>query len=678
MRTAIRRVPGFLLTILVCAVTGSPAAAQTQPVYNVLTIHSGAVDFPANPVLDAGIREALFEPGAAIDYFTEYLEFDRFPQAETSLALGDYIRRKYEARHIDLVIAITSRALQFAVQHRDALFPGAPIVSASIGLDDDETKRQARGAVTGVHVGRAFAESLALALRLHPNTKRVFVVATSPNPSNEQAIRAQLHPLASKVPLTFFSAATMNDLLAAVRAVPPQSVILYIGFQRPGTGYVNDPAEPARLVAAAARVPVYGVVDSSIGTGVIGGMVRDVRQTGIRVGTIARLILAGTSPDAIPIEYAPSVPVFDARQLGRWGLDPAKLPAGSEIQFQSPTIWETYRGYIVSAGVVMAAQLVLIAALLAERSSRMRAETMLRAREDALHTSFRRIRRMAGHLINAQEAARIEIARDLHDDVCQGLVAVSMTVSSLKRSAGTIQSRRTQQTLSQLDAATRNAVDSVRRLSHDLHPASLRLVGLVAALKGHCLEVAKRHGVDVTFKPRGDFDDVPANVSVCLFRVAQEALRNGIVHGKARRLAVAIARTAGVIDLTVGDDGSGFDLAAVQRSGHGLGLISIEERAHVVGGTAQVITLAGRGTTIYVRVPVTATDGRETEPATIAPSRMLTVAATVGRVARAVDALKSDLAGSPRPTSSHLTGTTSGLGMVTHAAGRRTPPLQPS
>jgi two-component system sensor histidine kinase UhpB len=122
-------------------------------------------------------------------------------------------------------------------------------------------------------------------------------------------------------------------------------------------------------------------------------------------------------------------------------------------------------------------------------------------------------------------------------------------------------------------------------------------------LEAHCVEVEKRHDVQVGFKTGGDLGHIHSDVALCLFRIAQEALRNGAVYGEARRLEVSIARSADHIELTVTDDGRGFDLEAVRRDGSGLGLVSMEERAHVVGGDLQIITRPGQGTTIRVRIP---------------------------------------------------------------------------
>jgi len=150
-------------------------------------------------------------------------------------------------------------------------------------------------------------------------------------------------------------------------------------------------------------------------------------------------------------------------------------------------------------------------------------------------------------------------------------------------------------------------VDQVRRLSRELHPATLALVGLANALKTHCIEVEQRHDVQVSFATEGDLEDIDPQVALGLFRIAQEALRNGAVHGDARRLAVDIARAPadGRIALTVADDGCGFDPEAARRTG-GLGLLTMEERARLMGGTLAIETGPDGGTIIRLRIPAAA------------------------------------------------------------------------
>ena len=266
-------------------------------------------------------------------------------------------------------------------------------------------------------------------------------------------------------------------------------------------------------------------------------------------------------------------------------------------------MWESHRGLITATIIVIVTQSVLIVGLLTERARRRRAERSVVTREAKLRSTYERIRQLAGRLINAQEAVRSDIARDLHDDVCQRLVSVSIAVNALKGSSGQIQGAAVQQALGSVEHDIGDVFDSIRKLSHELHSATLRLLGLAPALKSHCKEVEKRHDVRVTFNTEGEIGQLHPEVALCLFRIAQESLRNGIVHGHAQRLTVSLTRTGDEVQLTISDDGSGFDLDAVRKSGGGLGLVSMEERTRLVGGNLQIVSATGQGTTIGARAP---------------------------------------------------------------------------
>jgi signal transduction histidine kinase len=612
----------FVLVSVPC--TSSYVFAQSRSTRTVLTIHGGAEDFPANPVLDTAIREALkSSDNEPIEYFAEYLETDPFGFEEASLGLAEYIRRKYDGRRIDVVIAVTYLALQFVLHQRATLFANAPVVYAGVAVPNDAT-RSAHGGLAAVRIGAAYAQTLKLALALHPRTEHVFVLATSASPANVDTVRAALQDVSPWIDLEYIHGETVSRLLDAVKAVPPRSVILYIWNRPPDRGNVVYPHEIVRTLAEAASAPVYVTIDSHIGSGAVGGVVRRTRETGVRLGAMARMILDGVRAQDIPVEDALTVPTVDWRQVQRWGINVSHLPPGTDIRFKAPTIWEAYRSSVIAAVVVVSAQLALITALLTQRARRRRAEAVVRASEATVRASYERIRHLAGRLINAQESARAAIARDLHDGVCQELVGVAMGVGSLKRSFGSIQSPHPQQALSKLEHMTHDLLEGVRRLSHDLHPVSLQLLGLGAALNAHCIEVEKRYDVQASFRCNGELGHIDPDVALCLFRIAQEALRNGAVHGDARRLAVTIARDAGYIELTIADDGVGFDLAVVRREAGGLGLVSMEERVHVVGGSVEIVTARRQGTRIRVRVPADAHAGGmtgETAPAVRMPDR---------------------------------------------------------
>jgi two-component system sensor histidine kinase UhpB len=251
--------------------------------------------------------------------------------------------------------------------------------------------------------------------------------------------------------------------------------------------------------------------------------------------------------------------------------------------------------------VVFTIQLALIVALLVQRTGRRRVEQILIANDTALRTSYEQNRDLAGRLITAQEAERTRIARDLHDGVCQELASVSVDVSYLRQKGGHVQSLEVQETLVCLQSRLEGTAETLRLLSHGLHPSVLQHIGLVAALQSHCAEVERQHHIHVTFFADDEVEPASWPPALALFRIAQEALRNAARHARARHATVSLARSNGHLTLTVADDGEGFDALAARQNG-GLGLASIEERARLVQGQATIRSQPGQGTTVDVRV----------------------------------------------------------------------------
>ena len=234
---------------------------------------------------------------------------------------------------------------------------------------------------------------------------------------------------------------------------------------------------------------------------------------------------------------------------------------------------------------------------------RKRAEEALREQQAMLRLSFERIQELAGRLIIAQEAERKRIARDLHDDINQQLAGLSLALSAIKRRIGAHDPATLEASLTALQQRTLDLADSVRRLSHDLHPSVLQQVGLTVALESHCAEFQRQHGTEVTLGTTGDLTAIPPDAALCLFRTVQEVLRNAAKHANADRIEVVLARENGELTLTIVDNGKGFDLAQVRRAGGGLGLLSIEERARLLHGSVRIESGAARGTAVRIAIP---------------------------------------------------------------------------
>lgn len=237
-------------------------------------------------------------------------------------------------------------------------------------------------------------------------------------------------------------------------------------------------------------------------------------------------------------------------------------------------------------------------------TERRNAEDAIRESQAALEVSHREIQHLAGRLIEAQDAERARIARDLHDDVSQQLAGLSIAFSGLRQQLNELRgSEGLHEDLNALQQRTTTIAQSVRHLSHDLHPTVLRHAGLVAALTAYCVELERTHGTVLTCIAEGDFGSVTSEAALCLYRVAQESLRNVIAHAGASRASVRLRRAGDIAEMTLTDDGRGFDFASSRERGKGLGLVSITERVRLAGGTISIVTEPTKGTCVRVEVP---------------------------------------------------------------------------
>jgi PAS domain S-box-containing protein len=205
-------------------------------------------------------------------------------------------------------------------------------------------------------------------------------------------------------------------------------------------------------------------------------------------------------------------------------------------------------------------------------------------------------------LIHAQEEERARIARELHDDIGQRLALLAVNLGALSGASSTaLDTARLYQQASEI------ACD-VQSLSHELHSSKLELLGLARAMRSFCHDFAEQQHVTVDFTNATVSSSFPPTVSLSLFRVLQEAVSNGVKHGRAPRFEVLLSESDGFLCLLVKDQGEGFDLGAA-RASRGLGLISMEERMKLVDGELTVETQPGQGTSIRARVSLSKVRG---------------------------------------------------------------------
>lgn len=213
---------------------------------------------------------------------------------------------------------------------------------------------------------------------------------------------------------------------------------------------------------------------------------------------------------------------------------------------------------------------------------------------------------VSGRLIEAQEKERSRIARDLHDDICQRLALLSMELEQANRNGAPPS---TKSKLEKIRQHCSEITGDVQSLSHQLHSSKLEYLGVVAATRAFCKEFAKQHDVRVDFRDENVPTQLPRDISLCLFRVAQEALHNAMKYSRASRFSVDVRGMADEVQLVVKDAGVGFDLEEAKRN-RGLGLVSMQERVHLVHGRFNVESKPGGGTRVVAVVPTVVVGGQ--------------------------------------------------------------------
>jgi PAS domain S-box-containing protein len=690
--------------------SNSPRPKNVLILYS-FTAHESPDDFAT---LRSTLRSLV--PGP-VDFHVEYLESLRFDAPGYEKGVADALAATYRGQRIDLVLTAFYPALRFAVDHRDQIFPGAPIVFFSITPKRFEGQTLWPG-VTGVTITGGVKVTIDLALRLQPDTETVAIV--NGNSAFEQFWLQQAHqdlrlrPGLKSIELVGLPP---DQLLRRVATLPPHTVVLFQMIP-------EESAQPVMgtyqlLDAISQKFPTYCIQKHCLGHGAVGGSFADYSDQGVKAGEVAARVLSGEIPEDVPVESGAAARAHvDWRQLQRWKIPEAALPAGTVILNREPGFWQSIRPSIrewILLAILAVAMVVLIGifrryssqirryiAHLREGEERFRLLTdamplliwmsdasgricqfnqaavnfiglkseadimagwMAHIHPDDLRGVVREfeyanenqkgvsaefrlrradgeyrwvldmaaprfnpdgsfagligyasdvtdqkkaqeaLRNVGGRMIEAQEKERSRIARELHDDICQKLAILSMELEMSKRMGlrpgGPIEVR-----IEEMRQHCSAIAADVQALSHELHSSRLDYLGLAVALQSFCQEFSKQQNVKVEFQHEDVPDSLPKDVALSLFRIAQEGLHNSLKYSGVARFSLHLRGTGDTVQLEISDSGSGFEVDQAQM-GNGLGLISMQERAHLVNGSFAIDSTPGGGTRIMVCVPVT-------------------------------------------------------------------------
>ena len=355
-------------------------AEDTQP-KRVMLMYAYEQYTPLYQVEDVVIRKFLeAEFSVPLEFYSECLDLNRFPQPEYLESLVELHRQKYATRKPDLIVAVAAEALDYVLKYGEELFPGTPIVFGSIDARDLQT-RALRDNITGSVGTIDFEGTIKAALALQPDTQSIIVIGgTTPlDRMYLETAQQDLKAYEDKVTFSYITDESMEQLLETVAQLPKHTIVYYIHLMQDGRGEAFISRDVAEKLARNANVPVYSFLETFLGSGIVGGSLSSVEASATTTAELALRVLQGEQPEDIPVENINlNVPLFDWRALRRWKLSERDLPANSQVRFRKYSIWDLYHWQLFGAAMLLLLQSVLIAGLLMHRAKLHQAEKSAR------------------------------------------------------------------------------------------------------------------------------------------------------------------------------------------------------------------------------------------------------------------------------------------------------------
>ncbi len=569
----------------------SRAAADDPGRRNVLILSQVGLSHRGNYIVTQEIQSRLTSnPGIQVETHFESLDSVPFADEAALREMQKHLLNKYGAVKLDAIVAIGADPIRYLSDPSTTIFPDVPVVFCS-ALEGVAGPPQLGPRFTGSWLKLEPGKTIDAALRLFPKTQHIAVVGgtSAYDRANEVLTRHGLRSYEAKFTFSDLTDLKMSDLLERVRRLPDDSIVLYVSFFRDAAGsqFVNATNALPR-VAEASNAPVFGMSDTYIGRGIVGGYVVSFAQQGQIASRILLEVLRGKKPQDIPVVTGPSVYQFDWRQLRRWGLKEGSLPAGSTVLYREPSLWERDKWILLTGLVVILALASLTGYLLVYQKQ------LRLAKEEQT--------RLSDMLITAQETERSRLASELHDDFSQRLALLALDLETASERIAQSPQEADHHLRSLMNSASEIGAD-LHTLSRRLHPSTLKSLGLVQGVSAFCREFAAQQSMQVDFAHENVPRSVPPEAALCLFRIIQEGLRNAKKHSGASKAQVNLGVTDDHLHVSVCDHGVGFDFKEI-RNKDGLGIRSMGERARLLGGRLEIHSEPEKGTRIDAWVPI--------------------------------------------------------------------------
>ena len=369
------------ITLLLAALCQSQAADPEAK--RVMMLHSFGPRFKPWSDYEQYIRSEISRRWQKpVDFIDQSLVTTRLNDEDVEAIFAEYLRILHTRRPVDLIVAIGAPAAAFVQRHRARLFPATPMVFTAVEQRRVQYEKLTENDAV-VAVTHDFPAAFDNILRVLPLTKTIAIVnGVSPNEKFWLGeMRRELEPLTGRVELRWYDEKSFEEILIDAARLPPHSAIFWHLMNVDAAGSSHEANDALNKLSSSANAPVFSYDSSFFGTAIVGGPMHSAKELGQITGAVAIRILNGEK--AGDIKTPPSgfaAPIFDWRQMQRWGIGENNLPAGSTIYFREPTVWERYSWQVALTAGIILVQALLILLLLREHRQRQTAEVQSRQR----------------------------------------------------------------------------------------------------------------------------------------------------------------------------------------------------------------------------------------------------------------------------------------------------------
>ena len=618
----------LVVGIVASALTAVGVHAAEGPVVErqvrrVLILDQEGSTRPAFVEFVQGFRAALAEAAEdGYEVFVENLDLMRLGRLGGDLqrATG-WLLEKYSDAPFDVIVSTSAVTRDFVLANRAAFAPEATLVA--VNRPGELPVAGPPPASTFVATGATLAETIELGLRLFPASRRIALVGQSrPHPrllevSLDEARRAAAEQGVAFVPLLDLPLA---DLRARLRELPADSIVVYLGFWKDEpSGMTHVPATVLETLVRDTTAPIFGVIDTYLGRGIVGGVCTDAKAVGAAAARLA--VASQTGPLPGPVTVPPAV-LLDRRALDRFGVPDSRLPPGSRIAFDEPGFWDRYWPQALAAGSLLVVEALLITALINQLRRRRRAERLV-DEQRALIIHAGRVSTLGqfaaslahelgqplGAILNNLEAAEML----LRDDTCQHAAELREIIGDIAaddQRAGAVLERL--RAMVRRQPFSRAAVDAAGLFRGTLALAGPRLAADRIDVSIDCPPGLPPIAGDETLLQQAILNLVSNSADAIRSSPAAIPGRPGSppVVG---RITLAARRDGETVELTVTDTGGGLSeavaddamepFATTKESGLGMGLPIVRSIIEQHDGRLQLANDPGLGLAVRIWLP---------------------------------------------------------------------------